>query len=136
MREGSRVHGERFGFSEFANGAVTERRRAMRVQKRIPWLMSLGAVLADMALGTKQDQADVISDRPGSVVIWPKVIADGTRDTLIALTNTSNLQAFAHCEYIVGTGTCSLIFPGEPSARYCSLINGGGCPEIPGGPPN
>jgi hypothetical protein len=68
----------------------------MRVQKRIPWLVSLGAVLAAMALGTTQAQADVISDRPGSVVIWPKVIADGKRDNLIALTNTSNLQAYEH----------------------------------------
>ena len=87
-----------------AKGAVTERRRAMGVQKRIPWLFSLGVVLAAMALWGTRAGADVVSDRPGSVVIWPKVIADGTRDTIIKLTNTSNLQVYAHCEYVVGTG--------------------------------
>jgi hypothetical protein len=62
------------------------------------------------------------------VVIWPKVIADGTRDTIIALTNTSNLQVFAHCEYIVGTGTCTL------STEFCSQATD--CTQIPGGPAN
>jgi hypothetical protein len=102
----------------------------MRVQKRIPWLMSLGAVLAAMALGATQAGADSISDRPGSVVIWPKVIADGTRDTLIALTNTKNTTAYAYCEYVVGTGTCLL------TTDYCSVNSD--CPEInpPNGPAN
>ena len=72
----------------------------MRVQKRSPWLNSLGVVLTAMALWGTQASADVSSDKPGSVVIWPKVIADGTRDTLIQLTNTRNETAYAHCEYI------------------------------------
>ena len=46
----------------------------MRVQKRNPWLFSLGVVLAAMVLWGSQAGADVTSDRPGSVVIWPKVI--------------------------------------------------------------
>jgi len=98
----------------------------MGVQKRIPWLFSLGVVLAAMALWGTRAGADVVSDRPGSVVIWPKVIADGTRDTIIKLTNTSNLQVQAHCEYIVGTGVCSL------TPQYCSRIPavaGGGSPD-------
>jgi hypothetical protein len=94
----------------------------MRVQKRIPWLYGLGAVLVALTLSGTRAGADVTSDRPGSVVIWPKVIADGTRDTLIALTNTSNSQAYAHCEYILGTGVCSL------TPQFCSVI-----PTIPGG---
>jgi len=108
----------------------------MGVQKRIPWLFSLGVVLAAMALWGTRAGADVVSDRPGSVVIWPKVIADGTRDTIIKLTNTSNLQVQAHCEYILGTGTCSL------TPQYCSRLpafaNGGSpdCTQIPGAPAN
>lgn len=98
----------------------------MRVQKRIPWLMSLGVVLAAMALWGTRAGADVTSDRPGSVVIWPKVIADGTRDTIISLTNTSNSQAYAHCEYIQGSGRCS------NSNNFCSLPDGSDCPVIPG----
>jgi hypothetical protein len=76
-------------------------------------------VLGALALWGTRAGADVTSDRPGSVVIWPKVIADGTRDTLIALTNTSNSQAYAHCEYILGTGVCSL------TPQYCSIPGGG-----------
>src|SRR5262245_54210394 len=95
-------------------GAVTERRRAMGVQKRIPWLSSLGVVLAAVALLGSRAGADVTSDRPGSIVIWPKVIADGTRDTLITLTNTNTMPVDALCEYILGTGTCQF------TSSYCS----------------
>ncbi|MEO8601046.1 MAG: hypothetical protein ABI629_00570 [bacterium] len=80
----------------------------MRVQKRSPWLNGLGAVLAAMALWGAQAEAGVSSDKPGSVVMWPKVIADGTRDTVITLTNTRNEQAYAHCEYVQALGLCSI----------------------------
>jgi len=96
----------------------------MRVQKRSPWLNSLGVVLAAMALWGTQAQADVSSDKPGSVVIWPKVIADGTRDTLISLTNTRNEQAYAHCEYVQALGICSV------TGSFCSVPNA--APGSPG----
>jgi hypothetical protein len=108
----------------------------MRVQKRNPWLNSLGVVLAAMALWGAQAQADVSSDKPGSVVIWPKVIADGTRDTLITLTNTRNEQAYAHCEYVQALGICALTgsfcsvpgaAPGSPGA--CEPITGNVCTQ-------
>ena len=102
----------------------------MRVLKRIPWLYGLGMGLAALAFWGTRAGADVTSDRPGSIVIWPKVIADGTRDTLITLTNTSNSTAFAHCEYTQGTGVCSL------SPDFCSLTSSNSCPEITGGGPN
>jgi len=104
----------------------------MRVQKRSPWLNGLGAVLTAMALWGAQAQADVSSDKPGSVVMWPKVIADGTRDTLISLTNTTNLEVYAHCEYVQALGICAItddlfcdpeaVVPGSP----------GICPPLPG----
>jgi hypothetical protein len=83
-----------------------------------------------MALWGTRAGADVTSDRPGSVVIWPKVIADGTRDTLITLTNTRNEQAYAHCEYINGIGICRL------SGQYCTLPTEAAAPDAlpcPGG---
>src|SRR4030095_15880497 len=98
-----------------ATGAVNKRRRAMRVQKRNRWLYSLGVVLAAMALWGSRAGADVASDRPGTIVMWPKVIADGTRDTLITLTNTGNQTAFAHCQYVNGIGLCRL------SGAFCTL---------------
>lgn len=96
----------------------------MRVQKRSPWLNGLGVVLAAMALWGTQAQADVSSDKPGSVVLWPKVIADGTRDTLISLTNTRNEQAYAHCEYVQALGLCSV------TGSFCSVPNA--APGSPG----
>lgn len=103
----------------------------MRVQKRSPWLNSLGVVLAAMALWGAQAQADVSSDKPGSVVFWPKVIADGTRDTLITLTNTRNEQAYAHCEYVQSLGICAV------TGSFCSVPNAapgspGACEDIVG----
>lgn len=96
----------------------------MRVQMRSPWLNSLGVVLAAMALWGTQAHAAVSSDKPGSVVLWPKVIADGTRDTLISLTNTRNEQAYAHCEYVQALGLCSV------TGSFCSVPNA--APGSPG----
>jgi hypothetical protein len=71
----------------------------MGVSKRNPWLYGLGVLLAVLVAYPGQVRADVTSDTPGSIVIYPKVIADGTRDTLIQLTNTSNMGTSAHCWY-------------------------------------
>lgn len=81
----------------------------MRVQKRNPWLTGLGVVLAVIALAAlsgRRADALVASDQAGTIAIYPKVIADGTRDTIITLTNTSNMQAYVHCEYVQGAGIC------------------------------
>jgi hypothetical protein len=44
--------------------------------------------------------ADVTTDRSASIIVFPKVIADGTRDTIIQITNTSNSMVHAHCFYV------------------------------------
>jgi len=80
----------------------------MRVQKRNAWLTGLAVVLAVIALTGGQAGAEVASDKAGSVIIFPKVVADGTRDTLISLTNTDNRTTYVHCEYRQGVGTCLL----------------------------
>ncbi len=73
-------------------------------------------VLAVLALCGARARADFASDQRGSFVIFAKVIADSTRDTVIALTNSSNMEAYAHCEYVSGSGYCALT--GTP----CSLV--------------
>jgi hypothetical protein len=80
----------------------------MRVLKRSPWLSGLGLVLvlALFSLISRPAAADVASDQAGSIVIFPKVIADGTRDTLIALSNTATTMQYAHCFYVNAGGTC------------------------------
>ena len=77
----------------------------MGVPKRNPWLCGLGVLFAVLAVYSGQVRADVTSDTPGSIVIYPKVIADGTRDTLIQLANTSNMGTSVHCFYFDGTST-------------------------------
>jgi len=79
----------------------------MGVSKRNPWLFGLGVLLASVALCQGKARADVTSDTPGSIVIFPKVIADGTRDTLIQLTNTSNVGTSAHCWYFNALNDCT-----------------------------
>jgi hypothetical protein len=44
--------------------------------------------------------ADVTTERSASILVWPKVIANGTRDTIIQITNTSNSLVRAHCFYV------------------------------------
>ncbi|MGD9762970.1 MAG: hypothetical protein AB7V27_04565 [Candidatus Binatia bacterium] len=106
----------------------------MRVQKRGPWPKSLGVVLVAMALWGAQAQAQpaayVSSDKPGSVAIWPKVIADGTRDTLITLTNVRNEMAHAHCEYVQALAFCATT--GEFCTPGAQPFTPGACDEVPG----
>lgn len=65
---------------------------------------ALGAMLSSSAV------ADVLTEQSASILVFPKVIADGTRDTLIQITNTSNSMVHAHCYYVNG----ALTFPDLP----------------------
>jgi len=64
-------------------------------------------LLAVLVVSGGHARADVTTDQPGSIVLFPKVISDGTRDTLIQITNTSTLSQHAHCIYINASGACS-----------------------------
>jgi hypothetical protein len=61
----------------------------------------LVAVLASGAL------AEVVTEQSASILVFPKVIADGTRDTIIQITNTSNSMAYAHCFYVNAALDCT-----------------------------
>ncbi len=78
----------------------------MRGLKRNPWLFGLGVLLAVLVVYGGHARADVTTDQSGSLIFFPKVIADGTRDTLIELTNTSNMAAYVHCFYVNASGHC------------------------------
>jgi len=81
----------------------------MRVLKRSPWLSGLGVLLGVLVGSAGVARADVTTDDSrGSIIIYPKVISDGTRDTLIQLSNSTNMVAFAHCFYINTAGRCSI----------------------------
>jgi hypothetical protein len=61
-------------------------------------------------------RADVGGDRPGSILIFPKVVRDGTRDTVIQIVNTGNLLDTVRCYYLNGT-------PGRNGAPQCSEVD-------------
>jgi len=95
----------------------------MRGLKRNPWLFGRGVLLAILVVYGGHARADVFTDQSGSIVVFPKVIADGTRDTIIMLTNTANMPAQAHCFYVNALGFCNTTVnlscrPG--SAGFCS----------------
>ena len=94
----------------------------MRGLKRSPWLSGLGVLLAILVVYGGHARADVTTDRSGSIVLFPKVIADGTLDTIIELTNTGTSTAFAHCFYINASGACSVT-----TSTACSLDSE--CPD-------
>ena len=54
--------------------------------------------------------AQPTTERSASILEFPKVISDGTRDTIIQITNTSNSMVHAHCFYVNG----ALTFPDLP----------------------
>ena len=66
------------------------------------WVIgALGACMLVVSVA----RADVTTERPGSILIFPKVVSDGTRDTVIQITNTSNTTDCARCFYVNGQKT-------------------------------
>ena len=76
----------------------------MRRQRGLIGLMGLAA-LVGLGLTAKPAAARVTTEQSASILVFPKVIADGTRDTIIQITNTSNNMRHAHCFYVNGALT-------------------------------
>jgi hypothetical protein len=51
--------------------------------------------------------AEVKTDSAGSIIVFPKVVSTEFRDTLIKITNRSNVPAQLHCYYVNASGLCS-----------------------------
>jgi hypothetical protein len=75
----------------------------MRKQR---WRIVL-AVAAVAAMVAGRAGADVVTEQSASILVFPKVIADGTRDTIIQISNTSNSLVYAHCFYVNGALDCT-----------------------------
>lgn len=69
----------------------------------------LTALFASCAIAATAG-ADVTVEKGSSILIFPKVIADGTRDTIIQIANISNDLVFARCFYV----NAQLTIPGIP----------------------
>ncbi len=103
--------------------------------KRNPWLFGLGALLAVLVVFGGYARADVTTDQAGSIIIFPKVISDGTRDTVISISNIRNMPTVAHCIYNNSpSGTCSVTTTEScrfdedcPGTQTCNLTTPGTC---------
>jgi hypothetical protein len=58
------------------------------------------AVASAVGLLAGVASADVTTEQGASILFFPKVIAAGTRDTIIQIANTSNMMVYAHCFYV------------------------------------
>ena len=61
-------------------------------------------------------RADVVTERPGSILIFPKVVNTGGRDTVIQIGNTGNMMDHARCFYVDGR-------PGPGGVPACGNID-------------
>ena len=83
----------------------------MRRQRGLVGLMGLAALVGLGAVAKPAD-AKVTTEQSASILIFPKVVADGNRDTIIQITNTSNDMRHAHCFYVDGALTIPELPPG------------------------
>lgn len=96
----------------------------MRMMKRIRGLWTLGVaalgVLTVYSTAHAQESRNVSTEVSGSVVIFPKVIWDCTRDTIIQIANTGNTLVFAHCFYIDGAPRNPALPPSSSNPAQCN----------------
>jgi len=73
------------------------------------WTMAVGTLL--VIAGGQGARADVASDLPAALVIYPRILVDSSTtpptDTLIRLTNTGPLPINLHCFYVNANGHTS-----------------------------
>jgi hypothetical protein len=83
----------------------------MRTVKWNPVLAGVCSFFGGMLLWTGVVSADVTSDRPAAVVVYPLVVSDTSGspqvDTVIQLTNTAAHPVNVRCFYINANGHCS-----------------------------
>ena len=95
----------------------------MRRQRGLVGLTGLAA-LVGLGLIAKpavaQRKTVVTTEQSASILVFPKVIADGTRDTIIQITNTSNNMRHAHCFYVNGAPTIPGLPPGSLNPPLCT----------------
>lgn len=75
--------------------------RAIRLVRATALLGAIGAC----GLAASVASAGVDHDRPGSILIFPKVVSSATRDTTIRISNTGNMTNEIRCFYLNGD-TC------------------------------
>jgi hypothetical protein len=68
---------------------------------RVLWALGIAVVgLLPLTGIASANVNDVSTERGGSIIVFPKVVWDGTRDTIIQIGNLSNSMVHAHCFYV------------------------------------
>lgn len=70
--------------------------------------LAASAILGLCMAGTAWADHGADPDRPGSILIFPKVVNTASRDTIIRISNTGNTVNNVHCYYVNGT-TCGAV---------------------------
>ena len=94
----------------------------MRRQRGLTKLMGLAAMVG-LGMVATSTEARITTEQSASILVFPKVISDGTQDTIIQITNTSNNVRFAHCFYTDGSLT-------DPARPADPIFNPPRCVEI------
>src|SRR3989304_2460841 len=111
---------------------MAERRLQMGQVRWAGWTRAI--VTALVISGAAAARADIASDKPAAIVIYPKIVVDVTNgiDTLVRLSNTNQTTPIlAHCFYLDANSHCS---GGTAEGEICTndpaICVGGLC--IPG----
>jgi hypothetical protein len=72
----------------------------MRTVKWNAFLSGLCGCAAVLGVLAADARADVTIDKGASIIVYPKVVVDGTRDTVIQLANTGNSMVHVKCYYV------------------------------------
>ncbi|MCX8072012.1 MAG: hypothetical protein N3C12_06120 [Candidatus Binatia bacterium] len=74
------------------------------------WLLGIGTLcILGAAAAAPAQQTRSGTDRPGSILMFPKVVRSASRDTIVQITNTGNSINWVHCFYLSapdGSGYC------------------------------
>ena len=91
------------------------RSSGMRGARRVALLCGL---FAACVAGARPAAADVASDHPAAILVFPKLIVETSQglDTLVRISNVSNTPINVYCFYVDATPQCSL---GLPNVTSC-----------------
>ncbi|HVO26693.1 MAG TPA: hypothetical protein VMW56_24035 [Candidatus Margulisiibacteriota bacterium] len=102
---------------------------------KVRWAGWTMAIVTALTVSGAAARADIASDKPAAIVIYPKIAVDTTKgvDTVVRLSNTNQAQPIlAHCFYLDANSHCS---GGDNEGAICTsgasvCTSGGQC--IPG----
>jgi hypothetical protein len=94
--------------------------QGMRVKRVVAMAWWAASALMLIAAMVRPASAESTTERSSSILIFPKVIYNASRDTVIQISNTSNSMAHAHCFYVNSTPLC--IGSGDCLAGTCTGV--------------